>query len=46
MISTTTLKQGLTKKVDANPNPNPNPNTSIPKLVVDVILRTLQDMQQ
>ena len=45
-ISTTTPEQGLTRKMDANPNPNPNPNTSIPNLVVDVILNTLQDMQQ
>ena len=32
--------------MDANPNPNPNTNTNIPSPVIEVILKTLQDMQQ
>ena len=43
-IPTTTLEQSLTGNMDANPNFDLD--TSIPNLVVDVILRTLQDMQQ
>ena len=36
----------LDGNMDADPNPDLNTNTNIPSLIVDVILNTLQSMQQ